>query len=62
MVAANGAWPTCSLPLCLSLVYFAFPDAILRSFGASNEVCHWLVILRTLSCWVRYWVSIGMGA
>ncbi|MGI6548618.1 MAG: MATE family efflux transporter [Syntrophomonadales bacterium] len=38
MVAANGAGLLVLLPLCLSLVYFAFPDAILRSFGASNEV------------------------
>lgn len=38
VVAANGAGLLFFLPLCLALVYFAFPDAILRFFGASSEV------------------------
>ena len=38
IVAANGAALLILLPLISVLVYFAFPDQILRFFGASSEV------------------------
>ncbi|MGE5544376.1 MAG: MATE family efflux transporter [Bacillota bacterium] len=38
VVAANAAGLLILLPLCLTLFYFAFPDSILRLFGASPEV------------------------
>lgn len=38
VVAANATGLLILLPLCLTLIYFAFPDSILILFGASPEV------------------------
>lgn len=38
VVAANGTALLILLPLCFSLIYFCFPEPILRLFGATDEV------------------------
>ncbi|MFY9139222.1 MAG: MATE family efflux transporter [Thermacetogeniaceae bacterium] len=38
LVAANGTTLLILLPLCFSIIYFCFPEPILRLFGATDEV------------------------
>ena len=61
LVAANGTTLLILLPLCFSIIYFCFPEPILRLFGATDEVLPYARDFMHIIMLGSVLGSIGMG-